>query len=89
MKMASVITRFFPGCRRRVLLGLLVALLGAVATPALAQTVEWVQRLGGHWDTGLAMSADGLGNVYVSGLTTGSLGEPFAGYFDAFVAKNS
>ncbi|MGH7485296.1 MAG: SBBP repeat-containing protein, partial [bacterium] len=33
------------------------------------------------------VSADGLGNVYISGSTTGSLGGPFAGIIDAFVSK--
>ena len=33
------------------------------------------------------MSADGLGNVYISGHTGGSLGGPYAGVHDAFVAK--
>ena len=33
------------------------------------------------------MSADGLGNIYFSGYTNGSLGGPNAGTIDAFVAK--
>ena len=33
------------------------------------------------------MSADGLGNVYISGYTDGSLGGPNAGGYDAFVSK--
>ena len=33
------------------------------------------------------MSADGLGNVYISGYTRGSLGGPNAGGTDAFVSK--
>lgn len=33
------------------------------------------------------MSADGLGNVYISGWTLGSLGGPSAGSYEAFVVK--
>ena len=33
------------------------------------------------------VSADGLGNVYISGYTDGSLGGPNAGGDDAFVSK--
>ena len=38
-------------------------------------------------DTSFGVSADGLGNVYISGETNGSLGGPHAGRLDAFVSK--
>ena len=38
-------------------------------------------------EQGMGISADGLGNVYISGYTEGSLGGPNAGDKDAFVAK--
>ena len=38
-------------------------------------------------DASRGVSADGLGNVYISGYTGGDLGGPNAGDIDAFVAK--
>ena len=38
-------------------------------------------------DDSFGVSADGLGNVYISGYTDGSLGGPNAGGDDAFVSK--
>jgi hypothetical protein len=55
-----------------------------------AETVEWIRQLGpssDDWSWGV--SADGLGNVYISGGTDGSLGGPNAGSADAFVARIS
>ncbi len=49
----------------------------------------WIQQLGtptGH-ATSHGVAADGLGNVYFSGATSGSLGGPLAGGVDAFVVK--
>ena len=49
---------------------------------------QWTQQLGTDaFDYGEAVSADGLGNVFISGWTGGSLGGPSAGNFDAFVSK--
>lgn len=51
-------------------------------------TLEWTRQFGtSESDYGYEVSADGLGNVYISGQTRGSLGGPNAGDFDAFVAK--
>ncbi len=48
----------------------------------------WTQQLGtSEEDRSLAVSADGLGNVYIAGYTEGSLGAPNAGWHDAFTAK--
>jgi len=48
----------------------------------------WTQQLGtSESDHSFGVSADGLGNVYISGPTYGSLGGPNAGYDDAFVSK--
>ena len=52
-------------------------------------TQEWTQKLGGtsSIDGSGAVSADGLGNVYISGTTEGSLWGPSAGGHDAFINK--
>lgn len=50
--------------------------------------VTWTQQIGtSDDDISYAVSADGLGNVVISGLTRGSLGGPRSGGEDAFVAK--
>jgi hypothetical protein len=50
--------------------------------------LQWTRQLGtSASDDSRAISADGLGNIYLSGSTGGSLGGPNAGSFDAFVAK--
>jgi hypothetical protein len=51
-------------------------------------SLQWTRQLGtSRGDDGDGVSADGLGNVYISGATGGSLGGPNAGVSDAFVAK--
>ncbi len=51
-------------------------------------TLEWTRQLGtSETDSSSAVSADGLGFVYISGVTFGSLGGPIGGPVDAFVAK--
>lgn len=51
-------------------------------------TLQWSRQFGTSADdTSFGVSADGLGNVYISGRTFGSLGGPNAGGNDAFVAK--
>ncbi len=53
-----------------------------------AGNLLWTQELGTpDWDSSFAVSADGLGNVYISGWTDGDLDGPNAGDGDAFVAK--
>ncbi len=48
----------------------------------------WTTQFGsGNFEEDLSAAADGLGNVYVSGLTWGSLGGPTAGGHDAFLSK--
>ena len=53
-----------------------------------AGNFQWTHQLGtsGH-DFSYGVTADGLGNVYISGDTFGSLGVPSEGGNDAFVAK--
>jgi hypothetical protein len=53
-----------------------------------AGTLLWSRELGTPVTVvGNSVSADGLGNVYISGLTWGNLGGPNAGMADAFVSK--
>jgi hypothetical protein len=53
-----------------------------------AGILQWTRQLGtGTQDESNGVSADGLGNVYISGWTAGSLGRPSAGGIDAFVSK--
>lgn len=71
--------------------------LSWVITLALTQQVhgvslEWVRQMGTAYDDiSYGVSADGLGNVYITGLTEGNLGDPSgvpgAGAGDAFAAK--
>ncbi len=50
--------------------------------------LQWTRQLGtSDRDWGNSVSADGQGNVYISGFTSGSLGGPNAGEWDAFVSK--
>jgi hypothetical protein len=63
-------------------------LIGCAASPALAETLEWTRQFGSSsTEYSTRPSADGLGNVYVSGRTLGSLDGPSAGNFDAYVAR--
>ena len=68
----------------------LVALLPLAlyhASSTYGQTLEWVRQLGTVGDDkGTSISADGLGNVYTSGETTGEL-EVSSGHRDAFLSK--
>jgi hypothetical protein len=51
---------------------------------------QWTRQLGTSSDDGSnGVSADGLGNVYISGITEGSLEGTNAGGWDVFVAKYS
>jgi hypothetical protein len=50
--------------------------------------LQWTRQLGtSESEVTGDVAIDGLGNVYISGGTTGSLGGPNAGSFDVFVAK--
>jgi hypothetical protein len=50
--------------------------------------LQWTRQLGtGSDDRGNGVSADGLGNVYITGTTRGSLGSPNTGLADSFVAR--
>ena len=54
-------------------------LLVACCSMGQAQTVEWSRQLGTTAsDIGYGISADGLGNIYVSGRTNGVLGDASA-----------
>jgi hypothetical protein len=58
-----------------------------------AGNVQWTRQLGSsaeeYWrpDASIGVSADGAGNVYLSGWTEGNLGGPNAGLIDPFLAK--
>jgi hypothetical protein len=79
--MNSTRDRFFAGLAA----GLAVC---CAAGAGRAQVVEWTRQLGtSAIDKSYGVSADGLGNVYISGLTLGSLDGPNAGSYDAFVSK--
>jgi hypothetical protein len=50
--------------------------------------LQWTRQLGtNRFENGLGVSADGLGNVYITGLTEGFLGTSFPGGDDAYLAK--
>ena len=50
--------------------------------------LAWARQIGTTTDDyGQSVAVDGSGNAYISGYTYGSLGEPNAGLFDAFLAK--
>lgn len=59
-----------------------------------AGTLEWKHQLGtSTYDNAFGLATDSLGNVYISGETSGSLGGAFIGTdreaYDAWVAKYS
>src|SRR5262245_57738458 len=58
-------------------------------TTAGGACVEWTRQLGSQGGTvGLSVATDGVGGVYVTGHTSGSLdGNVFAGGLDMFVTK--
>ena len=73
---------------------------GSLAPPSAGQTepfirkydadgaVLWTKQLGTSGnDYSFGVSADGLGNAYITGRTQGNLGGPTAGNDDAFVSK--
>lgn len=65
---------------------LLVAVL--VTSVTNAADFQWVRQLGtAGMDSSQAVATDGLGNVYMTGGTAGSLGGPNAGEDDAFLGK--
>jgi hypothetical protein len=73
---------------RRLVTLAVVVVAALMSSSARAETLEWIQQLGtsgGEKATGV--SADGLGGVYISGYTLGSLEGTNAGNGDAFVAK--
>ncbi len=78
---------------RRQVLGFLLVAWAMLATigPAHAEDpyhIAWVRQLGTYyWDRSYGVSADGLGNVYMSGFAEGSLGGPDVGRSGAFVSK--
>jgi hypothetical protein len=59
-----------------------------VAKYDAAGNLQWTRQLGtSASDVSNGVSADGLGYVYITGSTAGSIGGPSAGSNDAFVAK--
>lgn len=64
------------------------ALVFACASAARAESVAWVRQLGTpFYDFAFGVSADGLGNVFITGSTSGVLDGANAGDFDAYVSK--
>jgi hypothetical protein len=54
----------------------------------LSVNTLWIEQIGGSAsDQSLSLSADGLGDVYISGSTSGNLDGTNAGGIDAFVSK--
>jgi hypothetical protein len=50
--------------------------------------LQWTRQFGTAYDDfSYGVTADSLGNVYISGWTEGSLGGPSAGNADSFVSK--
>ncbi len=77
-------TRFFA-VLSLVLGGTLLAL---ASTATASHRLDWTEQLGTSSDDfSLGVSADGLGNVFISGSTRGSLRGTNAGGEDAFVSK--
>ena len=71
----------------RCFLGILALVFGLV-TATQAQTVDWIRQLGtSSSDVSRSVSADGLGNVYISGMTQGNLQGTNSGSWDTFVSK--
>ena len=61
-----------------------------VAQPTTPSRVAWIDQFGTSTnDASTSISVDGLGNVYISGQTLGSLGGINAGGPDAFIVKFS
>jgi hypothetical protein len=59
-----------------------------VAKYDAAGTLLWLRQLGSSSGAGsYGVSADAVGNVYISGFTVGDLGGPSAGVQDAFISK--
>jgi hypothetical protein len=78
--------------RNYVLAVLAVVVIGSFAASMAraeqAYDLAWVRQMGTTAnDYSNSVAVDGLGNVYISGYTNGSLGGPNAGYEDAFLAK--
>jgi hypothetical protein len=73
----------------RVTPGFFVPFVGAfLIAPVYAVALDWSRQFGTPLnDFSWGVSADGLGNVYISGDTDGNLGGPTAGGSDAFVSK--
>ena len=63
-------------------------LLSLSALPAAAQNQLWVRQLGtGQSENTHDAAPDASGGLYVSGRTGGSLGGPYAGKGDAWLAR--
>jgi hypothetical protein len=78
--------------RHAAIAALVVLALSSKVQPCRAESaynVPWIGQLGtASFDEARGVSADGLGNVFVSGYTAGSLpGNTSAGSTDAFVSK--
>ena len=59
-----------------------------VSAKSDAQNIEWIRQFGtDQLDEGFGVHADGLGNIFVAGLTRGSLARTNLGNHDAFVRK--
>ncbi len=71
-----------------VLTAVVLVLPAAASLHAAPLVLQWTGQLGaGDLDESTGVSADSLGNVYISGYNNDSLGGPHAGDNDVFVAK--
>ncbi len=71
-----------------VFTAVVLVLPAAASVHAAPLVLQWGEQLGtADLDESFGVSADSLGNVYITGYTAGSLGGPNAGSTDAFVAK--
>ena len=72
----------------RISLAAQLSLALCCVPPAYGQTLKWTRQLGtSRDDMCKGVSADGLGNVYITGGTWGRLEGAGAGDRDAFVTK--
>lgn len=87
--MTTMLVRRLPTNALNTLIAPLVVLSVCSATSAArGESIEWTRQLGtSSSDYSQGVSADGLGNVYISGRTSGSLAGPIVGADDAFVSK--
>ncbi len=74
--------------KNRIASALGFTFLALAALPAAAQNQTWIRQFGTSAnENAYAAAPDGSGGVYMSGYTTGNLGGPNAGGYDAWLAR--